>query len=87
MLGFLVPLVVALHGSLVHLLGGLCLLGSMECLHSGERSCLLVAIAGVSENHNGLCKMISGALVLPDLITFLVAVTSLVVGLPGWWLA
>ena len=87
MLRFPVPLVVALHGSLVHPLGGCCLLGSMECLHSGERPCLLVAIAGVSEDHNGLCAMISKALVLPDLITFLVAVTSLVVGLPGWWLA
>ena len=62
-----VSLVFALHGSLVHPLEGHCRLEPMECLHFGEMTCLLVACAGVSEDHHGLCAMISVALVLPGL--------------------
>ena len=81
-----VLLVVVLPGSFVHLLGGRCLFGPVECLRLGDMTCLLVAIAGVREDHNGLRTTISEVLLLPDLIIFLVAVTSLVVGRLGWWL-
>ncbi len=37
---------------------------------------------GVFEANHGLCAMISWALVLPDLMTFLMAMPSLMIGLP-----
>ena len=41
---------------------------------------MLVSLDGVFEANHGLCVMISGALVLPDLMTFSMAVPSLMVG-------
>ena len=83
----LATLVFALPDLLVHPLGGLCLLGSMECLWSCDMICLLVVTAGVHEDHNGLCTTISEASTLPDLTTVLVAVASLAIDWPGWWLS
>ena len=40
-------------------------------------TCLLVSLDGVFEANHGSCAMISGALVLPDLMTFLMVVPSL----------
>ncbi len=37
---------------------------------------------GMFEANHGLCAMISWALVLPDLMTFLMAMPSLMIGLP-----
>jgi hypothetical protein len=42
---------------------------------------LLVSLDGVFEASPGLCAMITGALALSDLIAFLMAVPSLMVGL------
>ena len=40
-------------------------------------ACLLVSLDVVFDAKNGSCVMISGALVLPDLMAFLMAVPSL----------
>ena len=46
-------------------------------------TCLLVSLDSVFEANHGSCAtMISWALVLPDLMTFLMAVPSLMIGLP-----
>ena len=42
---------------------------------------MLDLLDGVFEANHGLCAMISGALVLPDLMTFLMAIPSLIIGL------
>ena len=42
---------------------------------------MLISLDGVFEANHGSCVMISGALVLPDLMTFLATVPSLMVGL------
>jgi len=76
---FPVSLVFALYGLRAHLLECHCRLEPMECLHFVEMTCLLAARADMSEDHHGLCTMISVVHVLPDLMKFLVAVTSLVV--------
>ena len=68
-------------GLLRQLFGGHCRLGSVKCVRSGGMTCLLVSPDGVFEANHGSCAMISGALVLPDLMTFLMAVPSLMVGL------
>ena len=42
---------------------------------------MLDLLDGVFEANHGLCAMISWALVLPDLMTFLMAMPSLMIGL------
>ncbi len=43
---------------------------------------MLNFLDGVFEDNHGLCAMISWALVLPDLMMFLMAMPSLMIGLP-----
>ncbi len=43
---------------------------------------MLDLLDGVFEANHGLCAMISWALVLPDLMTLLMAIPSLMIGLP-----
>ena len=76
------PCVSAPHGLLRQLFRGHCRLGSAKCVHSGGATCLLVSLDGGFEANPGLCAMITGALVLPDLMMFSMAVPSLMVGLP-----
>ena len=45
-------------------------------------TCLLVSLDGVIEANHELCAMISGVLVLPDLMTYLMAVPFLMIELP-----
>ena len=42
---------------------------------------MLISLDGVFEANHGSCVMISGALILPDSMTFLMAVPSFMVGL------
>ena len=43
---------------------------------------LLASLDGVVEASHGLCAVISGAIVLPDLMTFLLALPFLMIELP-----
>ncbi len=43
---------------------------------------MLDLLDGVFEANHGLCAMISWALVLPDLMTFLMTMPSMMIGLP-----
>ena len=43
---------------------------------------MLFSLVGVVEANHGLCVMISGALLLPDLMTFLMAFPFLTIELP-----
>ena len=76
------PCVSAPHGLLRQLFGGHCWLGPIKCVSSGGTTCLLVSRDDAFEANHGLCAMISAALVLPDSMTFSMAVPSLMVGLP-----